>query len=653
MKFIMFTLLFMLAITGCYGNKLEVDYHIPDNQKVIYDVQLKHKIHIGHKIHKRSPSQPLRIHLHFDSSVDRLPYEHQTLIKGKVHDAVAFWEDTLMVHATRAPILLNRRCIRDTVRYYDGIRYCTGGCAAETRCGDITVPNSHLRSCEWYDSVGNEYHSPQDTMPGVNASFILYVAALSSDKCSWQKTVAFAAHCQQEQQYDRPVAGYFSICPKSVSTSIHKHEELLYTIKHEILHALGFTAGLYAFYRDRLGRPLTERNRLTGKPLVFDKNAGMYMWSDRVVKQYSRYAWKLKGQTIEKKVNMIITPNVVREVRNHFNCASLEGGELEDQGGINGTAITHWEKRVFENEFMTGTYTQNPVISRISLALMEDTGWYSVKYGNAKTLEWGKNLGCDFATRSCYEWIETKLGRNEDIHPFCIEATRGQPVTDCSRNRKAVAICNLSEFNKDLPKQYQYFRSIPGVPSSEVGRFGGSVALADYCPYLQEFVWKQDSDFIRGSRCALVQNTLEPSQNYLLEKYSPRSKCFNHGSGWALKRCNNIFRPHSGSGCYEYECRSDTGLTIYVMERGYRCYYGGQVLMIDYADNQWLYRGNITCPSCTEICKDQGVVCPQDDRSVYTVQRDRTYRIPCSEAINLSASICLALFTLFMSCCFF
>jgi hypothetical protein len=45
--------------------------------------------------------------------------------------------------------------------------------------------------------------------------------------------------------------------------------------------------------------------------------------------------------------------------------------------------------------------------------------------------------------------------RNEDIHPFCIEATRGQPVTDCSRNRKAVAICNLSEFNKNLPSQYQ------------------------------------------------------------------------------------------------------------------------------------------------------------------------------------------------------
>ena len=35
------------------------------------------------------------------------------------------------------------------------------------------------------------------------------------------------------------------------------------------------------------------------------------------------------------------------EVRRHFNCSTLEGAELEDQG-LDGTALTHWEKRVFE-----------------------------------------------------------------------------------------------------------------------------------------------------------------------------------------------------------------------------------------------------------------------------------------------------------------
>lgn len=43
----------------------------------------------------------------------------------------------------------------------------------------------------------------------------------------------------------------------------------------------------------------------------------------------------------------MVTPKVVKEVRNHFNCPELEGAELEDQGG-EGTVLTHWEKRVFE-----------------------------------------------------------------------------------------------------------------------------------------------------------------------------------------------------------------------------------------------------------------------------------------------------------------
>ena len=35
------------------------------------------------------------------------------------------------------------------------------------------------------------------------------------------------------------------------------------------------------------------------------------------------------------------------EVRKHYNCNKLSGAELEDQGE-EGTALTHWEKRLFE-----------------------------------------------------------------------------------------------------------------------------------------------------------------------------------------------------------------------------------------------------------------------------------------------------------------
>ena len=54
---------------------------------------------------------------------------------------------------------------------------------------------------------------------------------------------------------------------------------------------------------------------------------------------------------------MVVTPRVREEVRKHFGCNKLSGAELEDQGE-EGTALTHWEKRLFENEAMTGTHTQ-------------------------------------------------------------------------------------------------------------------------------------------------------------------------------------------------------------------------------------------------------------------------------------------------------
>jgi len=57
---------------------------------------------------------------------------------------------------------------------------------------------------------------------------------------------------------------------------------------------------------------------------------------------------------------------------------------------------------------MTGTHTQNPVYSRLTFALMEDTGWYKPNYELAEPLHWGSKLGCAFAQQSCARWIADK-----------------------------------------------------------------------------------------------------------------------------------------------------------------------------------------------------------------------------------------------------
>ena len=49
--------------------------------------------------------------------------------------------------------------------------------------------------------------------------------------------------------------------------------------------------------------------------------------------------------------------------------------------------MTHWEKRLFQNEAMTGTvHTRYPVYSRLTFALMEDTGWYMPDYSKVMSI---------------------------------------------------------------------------------------------------------------------------------------------------------------------------------------------------------------------------------------------------------------------------
>ena len=52
----------------------------------------------------------------------------------------------------------------------------------------------------------------------------------------------------------------------------------------------------------------------------------------------------------------------------------------------------------------------------------------------------------------------------------------------------------------------QNFKSIPHVYESNVGYYGGSVALADYCPYIQEFTWRSNNVVVRGSHCMYEEN---------------------------------------------------------------------------------------------------------------------------------------------------
>ncbi|GJQ82822.1 hypothetical protein Trydic_g13524 [Trypoxylus dichotomus] len=575
----------------------------PRHDEVVHGVYVEPK----HVMKKRSIDQPLRILLWYDESVYRLEAEKFDVINGTVlPQAVQFWEDALHVRKVENVILLARKCNEANVFVKKSRTHCIDACREVTTCGEVRVPEDHLDVCRVCNSSGQECGIAKNSVAGEGISgydFVFYVSAIQTDRCNKSLTVAYAAHCQQEVSLDRPIAGHANFCPKSIGTKPQELEILLSTVKHEILHALGFSVSLFGFYRDGAGKPLTKRRTDTGKPALNEKLL-TYDWSDKTIRTIKRRNWLVRSGNVTKDIRLIVTPRVVEEVRKHFNCSLLEGAELEDQGD-EGTVLTHWEKRVFENEAMTGTHTQNPVISNVTLALMEDTGWYRPNYNMAEAMTWGKNLGCDFVMKSCKEWMSTKKAEGLSIHPFCDKVKRDPLQTECSEDRSSVALCNLIRHDHILPELYQNFDSLNYIERGTEVFYGSSVSLADYCPYIQEFSWRLNNVVVRGSHCQYADNNPKAGKNFALEIYGKHSKCFDHTNEmWEERSCKQMRQwQHWGSGCYFYRCENGK-LHISVSKYVYTCFHPYQNISIRIVGKDgWLHKGAIVCPPCEEICR--------------------------------------------------
>lgn len=130
--------------------------------------------------------------------------------------------------------------------------------------------------------------------------------------------------------------------------------------------------------------------------------------------------------------------------------------------------------------------------------------------------------------------------------------------TECTEDRNSVALCNLIRHEFPLPKMYQNFDFINNVKNGEEEYYGGSVTLADFCPFIQEFTWRSKNVIVRGSQCLFHDNNPKPEKNFALESYGNHSKCFDHTDNmWEERNCRQTREwQHWGSGCYKYRCEN-------------------------------------------------------------------------------------------------
>ena len=261
-----------------------------------------------------------------------------------------------------------------------------------------------------------------------NADLIIY---LITDNTSGQAYTALGDACVLDNNLNNPIAGYIQINAQNFNSYT---QDVQYSIiLHEMTHLLGFSQSLSAFWKNNNG-------------VSYAPNESFLNTTIRGV-----------------STNLVITPHVMEKTREAFGCNSVTGMELDNPGPTGGY---HWKMRIMFNDIMVPSPVNNFIYSSITLALLQDTGWYNVNYNIGQVPLFGNNAGCGYFSNRC---ITNGISNFPNL--FCTSAG----AATCDPFNIYKANCNIIiSFFLPVPSAYQYFLS----PYT-----GGADPSPDYCPY--------------------------------------------------------------------------------------------------------------------------------------------------------------------------
>eukprot|EP00397_Hematodinium_sp_SG-2012_P014666 GEMP01014918.1.p1 GENE.GEMP01014918.1~~GEMP01014918.1.p1 ORF type:complete len:771 (-),score=120.02 GEMP01014918.1:563-2875(-) len=356
-------------------------------------------------------------------------------------------------------------------------------------CEFSANPRDRPRECE---TIPKATGIAADLVVGVvlddNCGFWAGATSVSRDKCG------------------RPITGAVVICTKSIEDLFTKERYIAYTLAerkstyvailiHELSHILAFSSLNWERFRSPDGSAMVPH----GDSGALDAIAVPYQNSQNQVKQviyvdltahnilkavpyfgHDTNKCKCVGPGVTQEcfahssdknkppscVFVVTTPKVKAAAREFFGCDSVEGMPLENRPTVEYVTYGgHWENRAVGEGLMAATVTVSTLgkfISNMTLALMEDSGWYVANYSlSTKLVEgvhWGYKAGCAFLTQKC--------GEN---HPaqgyFCKQGEQS-----CSRGlRQKVECRNCAPGKAVLPEVWQFF---PDEPTKICGSGG-------------------------------------------------------------------------------------------------------------------------------------------------------------------------------------
>jgi len=236
---------------------------------------------------------------------------------------------------------------------------------------------------------------------------------------------------------------------------------------------------------------------------------------------------------------------------------------------------------------MTGVSRDSPVVSRVTMAYFQDTGWYYADYGYCGSLLWGKDKGCSFATGYCLT-AGTPPTKTVASSQFC---TTVEGASACGYNNIGYGQCNAkAPAPSPIPTPMQYF--------SGSSTTGGSASTMDFCPFISVF---------SNTECYDPAN--QPSANVYGETYVTSSRCF------PTSLVAPSYQAQRTVGCYQYAC-SDNKLKVTVAcaansgcsaAQTLDCPVNGGSLSIP-TSLGFSGGGSITCPTYASVCGAGGEI---------------------------------------------
>ena len=275
-----------------------------------------------------------------------------------------------------------------------------------------------------------------DNNSDIKSDFLIIVK-FDTERNFPQGVLASAMPIYLEPETNRPLIGLLTITTDTHYFSLRRVEEYFSeVILHELTHALGFLYTMFPYFPNGAEGTYTKAN--------------------------------IRG--IERTI--IKTPKVLEVARKYFNCESIQGIELEDQGGM-GSALSHWEQRILLGDYMGAViYQEEMVISEITLALLEDSGWYKINYYTGGLMRFGKNKGCDFIQNKCLDSYYNTQFDNE----FFDFNERYSPSCSAGRQSRTYSIMNIYNYVIDYNYQENFIPDFGGF------YYSGSMYTTDYCP---------------------------------------------------------------------------------------------------------------------------------------------------------------------------